>query len=421
MLAHSPRENSAAKRMKYSKLSKRKTRWGIARIVARRILLVNHEYPPLGGSAGNATRQIARALARLGHRPYVLTAAAPGLPLSEEVEGVTIRRLPIWRRRETHEERQRNGAAEGTAFLLAALFAAPRLARQWKIDIALMFFALPGGPLGWLLKRRAHIPYVVALQNGDVPSADDAHKSLFRRVLSAGLNYLWRDAGAVVANSDRLAAEARRHNPQSPITIIPDGADVYGITPKESYAPQSEVSLLYVGRLAKQKGLDVLLQALARLGSALKWRLTLVGDGPEWPVVAAQAARLALIDRVAFHGWQGWSELPEIYRNADIFVMPSCDEGMPAALLEAMASGLPVVGIRAGGMGEAVLHGKTGLLAPPHDDAALADALMTMIADPSLWQAFGHAARARIESYYSWTVVAETWVDVIEGILGRPR
>lgn len=388
---------------------------------ARRILLINHEYPPLGGSAGNATRHIAKALARLGHKPYVLTAAGPGLRMTEEIDGVTIRRLPIWRSQKPGEEPARNGKAEGTAFLMAALFEAPKLARQWQIDIALTFFSLPGGVLGALLKRRLKIPYVIALQSGDVPTAEEAQQSFYRKAVSLGLQYLWRDAGAVIANSDRLAEEARRHDPKTPAEIIPDGADVHGIMPKEDYAPGEEVDLLYVGRLAKQKGLDVLLEALAKLSSALKWRLTLVGDGPEWPAVAAQTARLALIDRVDLRGWQGWSTLPEIYRKAEVFVLPSYDEGMPAALLEAMATGLPVVTTNVSGMGEAVLHDKTGLLVPPRDSDALADALTVMIADPSRWEELGRAGRARIESYYSWIVAAETWVDVIERVLQRTR
>jgi len=148
------------------------------------------------------------------------------------------------------------------------------------------------------------------------------------------------------------------------------------------------------------------------LSSALKWRLSLVGDGPEWPVVAALAARYALIDRISLHGWQGWNTLPEIYRSADVFVLPSREEGMPAALLEAMATGLPAVCTQ--GAGEAVLHGETGLLAAIDDSDALADALTQMIADPIRWETMGRAGRARIESYYSWTNVADTWLDVVE-------
>jgi glycogen synthase len=376
---------------------------------SRRILLINHEYPPLGGGGGNATRHIAKGLARLGHRPYILTSAWSGLPNTEESEGVVIRRI------QTSRENLRHIATnEAVRFMIAAMMAAPELVRQWQIDAVLTFFTLPSAPVGWFLKRRCGVPYVVALQAGDVPRREAQHKNIVHHITDHLIRRLWRDADAVVANSQGLAEQARAFDAGRKITVIPAGADVQGITPKVNYASKEEVQLLYVGRLEKHKGLDVLLPALAKMSSALKWRLSLVGDGPEWPVVAALAARFALIDRVVLHGWRGWNALPEIYRNADVFVLPSREEGMPAALLEAMATGLPTVCANVPGAGEAVLHEQTGLLAAVDDSDALADALTQMIADPTRWEPMGRAGRARVESYYSWTNVAKKWLDVLE-------
>jgi glycogen(starch) synthase len=380
---------------------------------SRRILLINYEYPPVGGGSGNATRHIARGLAILGQRPIVLTAGHGEQPTAVDIDGVTIRRLPILR----HETEQPT-KMEIASFMVRAAITARKLAKEEKIDAVLAFFAFAGGLVGWVLKRLSGLPYVIALQSGDVPRPNDDGKTLNQKLIDASLKYLWRDASAVIANSDRLADMARRHDPDSIINVIPAGADVEGITPKEDYGNKGEdVGLLYVGRLTKQRGLEVLLPALAKITSALKWKLTLAGDGPEWPMIAAQAARFALIDRIELRGWQGWSVLPEIYRKADIFVLPSHEEGMPAALLEAMATGLPVVGARVGGMEEAVLNGETGLLVAPNDSDALADALTLMIADPTRWESMGRAGRARVESYYSWTSVAEKWLAVLESAI----
>jgi glycosyltransferase involved in cell wall biosynthesis len=383
---------------------------------SRRILLINHEYPPLGGMAGNATRHIARGLAKLGHKPYVLTTAWPGLPETEERDGVVIKRIASRRADMRHL-----GANEGARFIANALWVAQGLARQWKIDIALPFFTLPAAPVALFLKRRRFIPYVVALQAGDVPRRTPRHSWTMEALIHRGVRHLWRSAGAVVALSDHLADAARGFDPHVPIDVIPYGADVDGVTPKESYVANGDVRLLYVGRLEKPKGLDVLLAALAKVSSALKWRLTFAGDGSEWPVVAALAGRYALIDRIELLGWQGWNTLPPLYRGADLFVLPShIEDSMPAALLEAMASGLPVVSTRVTGASEAVLDQQTGLLVPPGDSDALADALTRAMVDPTCWEPLGRAGRARIESYYSWTNVAEKWVDVIERVLAKP-
>jgi len=384
----------------------------------RRILLINHEYPPLGGSGGNATRHLAKGLAQLGHSPYVLTSAWDGLPSMEEVDGVVIKRIPAGRRDLRHIT-----PGEGARFVAAATWAAPPLVAEWKIDATLAFFSMPGAPVGWLLRRRCGLPYVLALQGGDVPRRDPERMTLSDRLTDKITRRLWADAGAVVANSENLLEQALSYAPDCAVEVIPGGADVYGITPKEDYTPRVDVHLLYVGRLEKHKGFDILMPALAKLTSALKWKLALVGDGPEWPVIAAMAARLALIDRIELHGWQGWNTLPALYRNADVFVLPSREEGMPAALLEAMATGLPVVCTRiaGAGAGEAVLHGTTGLLTPADDSNALADALTQIMADPTRWEAIGRAGRARIESYYSWTRAAGKWLEVIERTIAATK
>ena len=124
----------------------------------------------------------------------------------------------------------------------------------------------------------------------------------------------------------------------------------------------------------------------------------------------------APVTAIVGYDLQFYEKLPALYRDADIFVLPSREEGIPAALLEAMATGLPIVCTRVAGAGagEAVLHGDTGLLTPPDDSDALADALTQIMADPTLWERLGRAGRARIESYYSWTRAAEKWLVAIE-------
>jgi glycosyltransferase involved in cell wall biosynthesis len=379
---------------------------------SRRILLINHEFPPLGGGSGNATRHIAAGLARLGHQPCVITGAWAGLPATEHVDGVMIRRVATPR-----SDLRSISTGEAARFMTSAMIAAAGLHKHWKADAVVAFCTWPAAPVGWFMKTSRRLPYIVVLKNGDIPQRDPEDETHTHKVADRAVKHLWRHAGAVIANSLALADEARAFAPAQRVAMIPAGAHVEGIVPKEDYAAQDHVRLLYVGRLEKHKGLDVLLPALAKVTSALKWKLRLVGDGPEWPAIAAHAARFALIDRVELCGWQGWNTLPEMYRNADIFVLPSHTDDMPAALLEAMATGLPVVATRVAGAGEAVLHDETGLLTPPSDSDALADALTAMMADPTRWETLGRKGRARVENYYSWKNVAEKWIDVIEQVI----
>ena len=376
---------------------------------SRRILLVNYEYPPVGGGGGNATRHLAQELAKLGHSPFVLTAAWGDLPRAEYADGVTLRRIPALRR---HADRC--SIPEMLAFMAAALLAAPGWARQWKVEAVLVFFTVPCGPIGWLLKRLLKLPYSLSLQGGDVPGFDPGQLRTYHTVAGPVIRHIWHDAGAVIANSEGLANLARRFDARTRISVIPAGVDIDAFAPKFDYAVKKNIELLFVGRSVKQKGLDVLFSALGKLGHALHWRLTLVGDGPERSALAVQAARLSLEDRITFKAWTGESMLPGIYRNADIFVLPSRDEGMANALLEAMATGLPVIGTSVAGTAEVITHKETGLLVPPDNADELAAALTALINDNARWETYGRAARARMESSYSWTVAAARWAAALE-------
>ena len=379
---------------------------------ARRILLINYEYPPLGGGGGNATFHIARAMAKLGHAPYVLTAGFPGLPRVEHADGVTVRRVFAFRQRA-----DRCSVPEMLAFTAAAGLVAPGLARHWRIDAALAFFGIPSGPVGWYLKRLRGLPYAISLQGGDVPGFDAGNLSRWHKMAGNSIRRIWADSDAVIANSEGLAALARRHAPDQRIGVIPAGADVEGIAPKASYAATGPLKLLFVGRLVRQKGLDVLIEALAKLPPTVHWKLDLAGDGPEWTTLAGLAARRNIADRVRVHGWLKKDALPALYHNADLFVLPSRDEGMPNALLEAMASGLPVLGTRVAGTQEAVVDGETGLLTPSEDADAMAEALQTLAENPAQREMMGRASRARAEARFGWTAVTEAWLGVLERIV----
>jgi glycosyltransferase involved in cell wall biosynthesis len=378
-------------------------------ISGRRILLVNYEYPPLGGGGGNATMHIAQALAQRGHKPFVLTAAWGDLPAEEEKNGVVIRRIRALRRRA-----DRCSIPEMLAFTAAGMRAAPGLAREWQVEAALVFFTLPCGPIGWWLKRWHKLPYAISLQGGDVPGFDTETLGFYHRLAGGWIRRLWADADAVIANSRGLAALAKAHAPGMSIGVIPAGAGVASLSEHQyPESTESEVRLLFVGRLVKQKGLDVLMRALGKLPLNLNWRLVLAGDGPEWTAIAGDAARLGLSRRVEYRGWLGKEMLATVYSEADLFVLPSRDEGMPNALLEAMAAGLPVVATQVAGTSEAVVNGQTGLMVPPGDADALAGALQALISDPARRQAMGRAGQTRAAARYSWTAVAEAWLEVL--------
>ena len=373
------------------------------------ILLINYEYPPLGGGAGQATAALAREFAAAGHAPIVLTARYRAQPALEESAGVRIVRLPVLRRRA-----DRCTPFEMLTFLASASIHALRRARAWRLDATIAFFGIPSGPVALLLKWLHRTPYVVSLRGGDVPGFQPYDLAFFHKLLGPFIHFLWKHASAVIANSAGLQTLAQRFAPELTLEVVPNGVDAAAFHPStESTMRPGPVRLLFVGRVVFQKGLDVLWRALAALPPALVWHLEIIGDGEQRPPLALEAARLGFAEKVTFAGWCDRAHIAERYRAADLFVFPSRDEGMPNVVLEAMASGLPIVATAIAGSEELVRENENGYLVPPEDHAALAAALTRLIAAPEQRRAMGRASRARIEREFIWSRVAACYLTLL--------
>jgi glycosyltransferase involved in cell wall biosynthesis len=372
---------------------------------AMKILLLNSEYPPVGGGAGNASANLARLLAK-DNEIILLTSRFDNFARDEIVDGVRIIRVSALRRR-----LDRSGLGEQLAFIVSASFRTLSLVRQFKPDVTLAFFGLPSGGVAWLLKRIYKIPYVVSLRGGDVPGFRPYDFKLFHKIGAPFLRAIWHDASSVIANSKGLHDLAVAFDSTMEIPIIPNGVDL-----EKFSAPARDWStprLLSVGRIVYQKGLDLAMRALADLKD-LPWTWTIAGDGPQMEVLQAMAEEHGMKDRVHFLGWQKAEQLKEQYCAANIFLFPSRHEGMPNAVLEAMASGLPVVATRIAGNEELVLNGETGALAPAEDVDALKESLRPLLVDAKMRAEMGRASRRRVEESFSWKRVAEQYQIILE-------
>lgn len=371
--------------------------------VPERLLLINHEYPPIGGGAGNATENLARELAGLGVGVRVITARYGGLPARETTaEGVEIIRIPALRRR-----RDRSSILEMLSFLASSLVYVPLHAVRWRPAATIAFFGLPAGPSALLARWVSGAPYIVSLRGGDVPGFQYSGIGVYHRLTGPVIGSLWRRAAAVVANSEGLADLARRFAPEVAISLIPNGVDAARFVPPAASSPAEAMRLIIVGRLVHQKGIDSLLTAMARAGVPLT--LQIIGDGEARGELEAQAAALGIAGRVSFAGWLDRAHLPAVYAGADLFVFPSRDEGMPNVVLEAMAAGLPVIGSDIAGNRDLIVPEETGLLVPVNDADALAQALARLQGDPARRQLMGAAGRARVEAHFSWREAARRY------------
>ncbi|MCD4652230.1 MAG: glycosyltransferase family 4 protein, partial [Candidatus Cloacimonetes bacterium] len=224
-----------------------------------RLLLLNFEYPPLGGGASYQTKLLARQFAAAGHDVVILTSHGKGLPLYEYINGVHIYRVWAFRRHIS-----RSSIVQMLAFVKMAFFPAILLHKARKFDAVLCFFLLPNGILAWMLKKFLKIPYIISLRGGDVPSATPEEIRWLHRLLKPVSRMVAKNADAIFAVSDDLAEIARKDFPGLPIPIGAINNAVEAPLPLPISRPEI-TTYLFVGRLTPQKNLHKLLTAFSSI------------------------------------------------------------------------------------------------------------------------------------------------------------
>jgi glycosyltransferase involved in cell wall biosynthesis len=303
--------------------------------------------------------------------------------------------------------------------MAGAALPALRLASSFKPDLMLVFFGMPTGPMALLVHKLKGIPYILSLRGGDVPGFMGKELARVHGLTMPLTKAVWRNASAIVANSQGLHDLASRTMPDRTIEIVPNGVDTEMFQPVgRAEEPDDKVKLLFVGRLADQKGLSYLIRALGQLEPAIRQKIEveLVGAGPEEPMLRSMVAELGLENVVRFAGWVPRTDIVSHYQAADVFVLPSLDEGLPNVVLEAMASGHAIIATDITGNRELVRDGVNGLLVPPADPDALANAIRRVVESASLRVAMGRKSRELVGPY-SWAHTVDRYLELSQRIV----
>jgi glycosyltransferase involved in cell wall biosynthesis len=370
-----------------------------------KILMLNYEFPPIGGGGGQAHRALLEQYAgRSDLDVDVLTSAPkPGLFVERMANNVLIfrigirkRHLHLWRRREVLEWLFKAGACYRG------------MVKKGNYDLVHAFF---GFPTGWLCYRTARrVPYIISLRGSDVPGAN-ARLQLEYKVLGPTVfKPIWRKASALVACSEGLKARALEFLPSADIGVIPNGVDLEQFHPAQAPAESGPLRLLTVGRLSGTKRLPLLVEAvqlLCRRGGQA--RLTIVGGGGLESELRHLLGEKGLRDQVTLTGRREGDDMPEIYRQHDVYISASMQEGMSNAMLEAMASGLPIVTTRCEGVDELIAN--NGVVVEEPTGAAMAEAVQGLIDKPQTRKAMSLAARKKAEGF-GWDAVADRYVHL---------
>jgi len=271
-------------------------------------------------------------------------------------------------------------------------------------------YCYPTGLAALEASRRLGVPNVVSVQGGDghwVGLCCATHKAAMLAVLE--------HAGALLIGSRSFAEEVHGNHgtPLERFTILPGAVDIERFKPGASHEP---LVLLYHGRVDRRKGALDMLDAIATLRD--RPQLIISGIGPDTDTVAQRIADLGLASTVEQTGYVSYADVPAVYSRGDIFLSPTYAEGFSNTILEAMASGLPVISCRAVGVVDCLRDGKNGLLVEPGDILALAKAIQRMLGDASLRRTLRDRALQDVRELYSWPSVAEQIRGVYRKLAG---
>jgi glycosyltransferase involved in cell wall biosynthesis len=387
-----------------------------------RILVLNYEYPPLGGGAGIATAALAHGLVERGVAVDVVTAFAD----SEAERRTTPReeaelpdgRLRLFRVRSRRVGVHEAGMIGAGSYLVNALPLVRQLLRINQYDALHVFFSLPTGALLPFLNLRG-VPVVISLRGSDVPGYDPHHVGVQRmhRLLKPLTRWIWRRADRVVALSESLGQLTALTMPGLRYAVVPNGVDLRLFHPPQvvRQTRTSPLRCLAVARLVERKGLGCLIRAFAMLERG-RFELDIVGDGPDRQVLGELAAHLGVAEEIRFLGSLSRAMVAERYRQADLFTLPSTAESFGNVFAEALASGLPIVASRVGGIPDLVEHGTNGLLVPPADPHLLAQAIRYLADDPQLRSEMGSRNRAKAEATLEWAQVTRRYLSIYEAV-----
>lgn len=370
-----------------------------------KIVLVSDYYLPfVGGGVERVVEELARNLVAFGHDVRVLTFNPDGWPDREVVDGIEVVRVPAIN-------------LQPIVGVPAALNAGLHLRRYLDdadvIHAHNIFFMLS---LLTVLSRPTP-PIVTTMHVGSLENLSGV-LGTFGRIYERTIGrYILQKSKAVTAVSASVARHAAMLAKQPPAHVIPNSVDVerFRPAPGANVAEAHDRSVLFLGRFSRNKGPQDLIEAIPKVISEVPGAsFDFVGEGPLRELMTARMAALGLNGNARLHG-----KVPDVVpvlQRATVVTRPSLTEGMPLAVMEAMACGKPVVATRVGGTPDIVSDGETGFLFSPGDVDALAEGIIRILRDRVRAEAMGRRAREWAERQMTWELLSRQYEKVYEEV-----
>jgi phosphatidyl-myo-inositol dimannoside synthase len=380
-----------------------------------RILMLNNEFPPRGGGTGTVNRELLFHFAKASDLEIDLITSGNGSALELEQFSAKIK---ICKVRVGCQNIHHASNRELVAYAYRAFCEALSTHRKHPYDFCFAWSAVPAGIIALALRRICGLRYMVRVSGPDIPGFENRYKWIYP-IITPFIRAVWTGAEIIVAKCEKEKEMIQSIHSRMRTLIIPNGVDLGAFASSAFSEEQNPFRIICVGRLIERKGQKYLIEAIKRLDDyGERIILNLIGTGDALSSYKNLARDFGIEHLVRFHGYIPHEKIAAYYAASDVFVLPSYNEGMSVASLEAMAAGLPIIATKTGGTDELIGEGVNGFIFEWGDIESLTKHLRHLISDRDLTHRMGLASRARA-ARFSWEMPAKTYLDLFEAIYTR--
>jgi glycosyltransferase involved in cell wall biosynthesis len=372
-----------------------------------RILMLNYEFPPLGGGASPVGFEIAKRLTETHKcKIDVVTMGFSKLPQYQKIN----KNLQVYRVRCIRRKKEISQPLELLTYLVSGYLKSINLIKKNKYDVCHCHFIIPTGILALLLKIQYKLPYIISVHGSDVPGYNPDRFTFLHKFTKPLLRIICDHSQKTIALSNYLKKLIQRNiknYKEDKLIVIPNG-----INPKKFVPIEKEKIILSTGRLLRRKGFQYLIKAVSNKN--IGYEVHICGDGPMMNNLKSLAKKSKT--KIIFHGWinNKSKKDKELIGKAAIYCLVSEKENASVALLEAMSAGCAVITSNVSGCPETV--GDNGIIVRPKKINEIYFSLIKLINDKNLRIKYSKKARKKIINNYNWEKLVLSYVDIFNCI-----
>lgn len=407
----------------------------LKKVIIINILVLTTTFPRWkGDSTPSFVYELSKMLQKNRLNILVVAPHQEGTKLFEIMDGIKVSRFPYFYPKKIQTIAYNGGILYNLKksnlakiqvpfFCLSELYFAIKILRQEDVDLIHSHWLIPSGFIGAVCKKLFGIPHVVSIHGSDINTVKNSEK------LRSICSFVLQNSDVIATNSTYTKGIIESMYPQviNKINVVPMGVDIDRFK-RENYPvkdenPKSDFRIITVGRLIDWKGIKYLILAMKKVVNSIpNAKLFVIGDGPEKENLTKLVNSLHIQNNVVFTGYVKDTDLTAYYCSADVFVLPSINlnghtEALGVVILEAMASGVPVIGTSVGGVPDIIKNGYNGFLVPEKSPENLSNKIIELLLNKQIRYKFIENGVNTVRSTFSWTGISKNVINLYSSVI----